>query len=250
MISTKKLLTLSSAILATITLVFSNVINSDMKFDYQTIPLEIVNIKHNTQINVPEEIAILEATTNKKLSQRALGLGIISFLTIVGEISAFSLRRSTEHRKIISVNDLISRTGRIRGQEANMDAPSVLLALKSDKLGQEINKTSLEADLALENELDLSPNYLTNICHHDTVTDIKISPNGDYLATRSYGTVKLLQVSTQQEIATISYSNGIKEIEFSSNGDYLATRSFDGTTKLIQVSTGEQIDVITIIKSN
>ncbi len=240
MISTKKLLTLSSAILATITLSFSNVINSD------TLPLEIVNIKHNTQINAPEEIAILEITTNKKLSQRAWGLGIISLITIVGEIFAFSLRRSTEHRKIISVNDLISCTGWIRGQKADMDQASVLLALKSDKLGQEISETSFEADLALGNELDLSPNYLTNICHQDTVTDIEISPNGDYLATRSYSTVKLLQVSTEQEIATISHSNGIKDIEFSPNGDYLATRSFDGTTKLIQVSTGEQIGVIAI----
>ena len=106
--------------------------------------------------------------------------------------------------KMAFARQLAATSEWIRSQRANLHEPSVLLALESFKTAQEIDEPSPEADSLLRTGLDLLPNHISVISHED----------------------------------------GVWAIEFSPNGDYLATASKDNTAKLVQVSTGQEITVI------
>ena len=181
------------------------------------------------------------------LQQRA-----IKFLTgglavaVVAAGAAFWQRGiAVKQSKMAFARQLAVTSEWIRNQRANLHEPSVILALESFKLSQEIDEPFPEIDSALRNGLNLLPHHIAVLSHKAPIKTIKFSPQGDYLATDSRdGTAKLIQVSTGQEITTISHNDSIYPIKFSPNGDYLATRSRDGTAKLVQVSTGKEITTI------
>ncbi len=182
---------------------------------------------------------------------------IISILLLSGlSIAAVSFAlKSNKQEKIQFVRQLATSSKWIRSQRANLHEPSVLLALESFKISQDINEPSSETDSALRDGLNLLPNHIAAISHEGSVKAIEFSPNGDYLATGSRdGKAKLVEVSTGKEITTISHEESVNVIEFSPNGDYLATKTgFRGgiitgkerhTAKLVQVSTGKEITTI------
>ncbi len=75
--------------------------------------------------------------------------------------------------------------------------------------------------------------------HTDWVYSVSFSPDGTTLASESRdGTVKLWDVETKQNIATL---DGHTDVVFSPDGTTLASGSFDGTVKLWDVATQTNI---------
>ena len=65
----------------------------------------------------------------------------------------------------------------------------------------------------------------------------RFPPDGTMLASGSHGTVKLWDVATRTEIATLKHRFGIDSVAFSPDGTMLASGSEGGTVKLWDVAT-------------
>ena len=77
----------------------------------------------------------------------------------------------------------------------------------------------------------------------DGIWSVSFSPDGTLLASGvSDNTVKLLDVATRENIATLEgHTDSITSVSFSPDGTLLASGSFDGTVKLWDVVTQENI---------
>jgi WD40 repeat protein len=78
--------------------------------------------------------------------------------------------------------------------------------------------------------------------HDSIVYSVAFSPDGKTLATGSgKGTVKLWDVNTQQELATLKGPRPVHSVAFSPDGKTLATGSEDGTVKLWFAATEAEV---------
>ena len=68
--------------------------------------------------------------------------------------------------------------------------------------------------------------------HSHFVSSVAFSSDGMTLASCSFGEVKLWDVGTQQNIATLAHEHWVESVAFSPNGKILATGSWGGTSSL------------------
>jgi WD40 repeat protein len=69
--------------------------------------------------------------------------------------------------------------------------------------------------------------------HSNYVLSLAFLPDGKYLATGSFKTVKLWSVKSQKEVTTLlGHGDYVLSVEFSLDGNYLASGSRDKTVKL------------------
>jgi WD40 repeat protein len=70
--------------------------------------------------------------------------------------------------------------------------------------------------------------------HSGATNDLVYSPDGSTLASSSTdGTIKLWNLTTKQEVATLkSHDASVEELAFSPDGNILASASGDGTVRL------------------
>ena len=78
------------------------------------------------------------------------------------------------------------------------------------------------------------------------VYSVSFSPDGQVLASGSYATIKLWDVGSQREIATLKgHSNTVRSVSFSPDGQVLASGSKDKTIKLWDVGSRREIATLT-----
>jgi hypothetical protein len=89
----------------------------------------------------------------------------------------------------------------------------------------------------------LSHKFLSILRHDDYINSVAFSPDGKWLATRSFdGTVKLWDAATGQELLTLKgYSDVVTSVTFSPDGKRLATGSLDHIVKLWDAATGQEL---------
>ncbi|MDJ0544920.1 MAG: protein kinase, partial [Microcystis sp. M53601_WE4] len=72
--------------------------------------------------------------------------------------------------------------------------------------------------------------------HSDWVWSVVYSPDGRYLASGSYQTIKIWEVATGKELRTLTgHSHSVKSVVYSPDGRYLASGSGDKTIKIWRV---------------
>ena len=100
-------------------------------------------------------------------------------------------------------------------------------------IGRSDNKVSL---------WDISKNDIIATLINEHITDISFSPDGTLLAIGSSDKVKLWNVETKENIATLEGHSGlIRSVSFSSDETLLASGSSDNKVKLWDVETNENI---------
>jgi WD40 repeat protein len=82
---------------------------------------------------------------------------------------------------------------------------------------------------------------ITTIRHENEVNSVSFSPDSTYLATASFGTVKVVEVATGREVTTIKHKHRVNSVSFSPDSTYLATISRDGINKIVEVATGRKV---------
>ena len=90
---------------------------------------------------------------------------------------------------------------------------------------------------------EISPHHIAILDEHTAgVLSVSFSPDGTILASGSWdGTVKLWNVATRENVATLPHTAEVLSVSFSTNGEILASGSVDGTVKLWDVATRENI---------
>jgi WD40 repeat protein/tRNA A-37 threonylcarbamoyl transferase component Bud32 len=78
--------------------------------------------------------------------------------------------------------------------------------------------------------------------HSSCVRSVAFSPEGKYLASGSYKTIKIWETTTGKLIRTLEgHSIYVHSVAFSPDGKFLASGSLDGTIKIWETATGELI---------
>ena len=117
----------------------------------------------------------------------------------------------------------------------------------SDPIGHPITIEAVDTDGNVSRTYftlaEISPHHITSLDEHtDVVSSVSFSTNGEILASGSWdGTVKLWDVATRQNIATLPHGAEVLSVSFSSNGEILASGAYDGTVKLWDMATRQNI---------
>ncbi|MEI6427347.1 MAG: WD40 repeat domain-containing serine/threonine-protein kinase [Pseudanabaena sp. ELA607] len=94
------------------------------------------------------------------------------------------------------------------------------------------------------------PNYQrvkTLLSHSEPVYGVRISPNGQWLASGSGDRTAIIwdRITQKQKYTLKGHTDRIYDLDFSPNGQLLATGSSDRTIKIWQVSTGKLLHTFT-----
>ena len=93
---------------------------------------------------------------------------------------------------------------------------------------------------------EISPHQIATLeGHRDRVEEVSFSPDGTILASGAVdGTVRLWDMETRQEIATLEVGSGVYSVSFSPDGTILASGANDGTVRLWDMRTREQTGIL------
>ena len=82
--------------------------------------------------------------------------------------------------------------------------------------------------------------------HSGTITDISMSPDGDFFATSSWdGTVKIWRINNFELYKTLKgHKSLVNSIEYAPTGNYLLSASNDNTVRVWDVSSGAEVDIL------
>jgi WD40 repeat protein len=89
-----------------------------------------------------------------------------------------------------------------------------------------------------------SPQPLTTVPHRKAVNDVAFSADGEYLATGSAKSARVLRIANQTVVATFEHPGWLREVErcvFSPDGAYLATCSTGSRVELWELSSGRSV---------
>mgnify|MGYP006287805395 CR=1 FL=1 len=79
-----------------------------------------------------------------------------------------------------------------------------------------------------------------------SVNAVDYSPNGEYLASAEYLTIKLYNAHTGKEVRSfLGHKNFITKVLFSPDGEYIVSSSEDATVKVWNVRTGALLNTLT-----
>ena len=81
--------------------------------------------------------------------------------------------------------------------------------------------------------------------HASSIESLAISPNGSRLASVSYQSVKLWNLSSGAAQSLSGHTDWVVDCSISPNGTYLATASFDSTIRIWRMSDGAAVKVLT-----
>ena len=77
--------------------------------------------------------------------------------------------------------------------------------------------------------------------HGSNVRDVEFSSDGRMLATASYKTARVYDLTTGQLMHRFEYGDYVQDVEFSSDGRMLATASRDDTARVYDLKTRQQL---------
>jgi transcriptional regulator with XRE-family HTH domain len=187
-----------------------------------------------------------QTSSNKRLRQRGLFLGIALVIALVAAIFANVFARSAQHEALISAVRELSNAANL-----NLDVDpeqSILLALQAVNKTYAIDRTALpEAEDALHRAIQASHIELTLNGHAGPVWSAIFSPDGTRIATAyDDGTVNIWNANTGEELLNVkgSTSGSAWYATFSPDGKLLATAGHDKKAHIFDSATGEELLVL------
>lgn len=179
-------------------------------------PEDLISEKAFIQQSIQERDRAQKAkqrSRNRIIQALSSGFALVS---VAAGVATWQWCNAERQSQMAFARQLAATSEWMRSQRANLNEPSILVALESLKILQRFNESPLEADLALRNGLELLPEYIALISHEGTVWEVKFSPNGEYVATASddgmaklnlTDTYKLVEKSCQSLIQNLSINN-------------------------------------------
>ena len=124
-------------------------------------------------------------------------------------------------------------------QSGKLGSATVLLtALFSAGCGQ---ANSPQATGLKESSSNAAPVLASTLKHGDKVASLALSKDGSILASGGSDSIKLWDVATRKEVATLAgHSKTVRSLDFSPDGKLLASASEDKTVKLWNVGEAKE----------
>ncbi|NET56576.1 MAG: tetratricopeptide repeat protein, partial [Symploca sp. SIO2E6] len=174
-----------------------------------------------------------------KILQWALFGSVIAVIAMTALWSRSSrlAKESAVAKTKATAEKLIAQSKQLQDEQPNQRPTAALLAVEAFNRLQSINQPTVEAQSNLQRSILQLPKFIHWI---DDVSLYDFSPNSQYLAIgSSSGTVKVVEIETQDLVLTISHDKSVGEVIFSENGKYLATFGGDNKVNLANINSGK-----------
>ncbi|MEM7590194.1 MAG: hypothetical protein AAF383_01495 [Cyanobacteria bacterium P01_A01_bin.83] len=198
-------------------------------------------------LNATEAEFVRKSLTTKKNRRKRttyISTAIIFSLSILSVTATIFAFQADQRRRIQFSRQLAANSEVVKEQGEDLHETSVLLALEGYKRSYEINKpsrASSQTNAALYSAFNLLPNHVLLPIFKPEVEEIEFSPDSQYVVTYRNDGTIKLFQTSTREEIPLPHQTKVEEIEFSPDSQYVVAYRNDGAVKLFEISTREEI---------